>query len=211
MAKMIYYYYNRDFPSTVVAFTVDKKYITDDHFQGLPVVPFEEVENRYPTSEYEIFVAIGPSKMNDNRVKKVVEAREKGYTLAKYISPFAICGSEVGENTFVGDMAIINPFVEIGENNMFWEHVFIGNDCVIGNNCFISPKTIVSTFSRVEDNVVLGSGSIVKTSVKVAKKSLVGAASFVSDDTKENGVYGEKSSPLYGCISDKINISSIKK
>lgn len=211
LAKMVYHYFKRDNQYQIEAFTVDQKFIVDDTFMGLNVVSFENIEKLYPPSEYEMFIAIGPSRMNENRTKKFYEAKNKGYTLAKYISSSAICESEVGENTFVGDMAIINPFVQIGENNFFWEHTFIGNDSIIGNHSFFSPKSVVSTFSRIGDNVILGTGSIIKTSVNVAKKTLVGAASYISEDTKEYGVYGEKNSTLYGCISDKINISSVKK
>jgi len=41
----------------------------------------------------------------------------------------------------------------------------------------------------------------------VAKQTLVGAAAYISANTEEKGVYGEKSSELYGCISDKLDIS----
>lgn len=212
MAKMIHFYFSRDLKSKVVAFTVDRKYLKGETmFMDLPLIPFEEIEKKYPSDLYEIFIAIGPSKMNSNRELKFNEVKQKGYEMVRYISPYAVCDSDVGENTFIGDMAVINPFVEIGCNNLFWENTFIGNDSVIGNHCFFAPKCVVSTYSRIEDNVVLGTGSIVKTSVKVAKKTLVGAASYISDDTLENGVYGEKNSQYYGNISEKINISSVKK
>ena len=211
MAKMIYFYFSRDSDYEVVAFTVDRTYIKSDDFMGIKLVPFEDIQLNYPPSKFDMFIGIGTSNMNVNREKKFFEAKEKGYYLAKYISPSAICHSEIGENTVVGDMAIINPYVEIGYNNYFWEHVFIGNDSVIGNHSSFSPKSVVGTYSRIEDNVILGTSSVVKTSVLVAKKTLVGAVCYISDDTKEKGIYGEKGSQLYGCISDKINISSAKK
>ena len=204
---MVSLLFSRDSEYEVIAFTVDKKHLRTDYFLNKKVVDFDNIESLYPPSEYIMFIAIGPSKMNINREAKYYEAKKKGYKLASYISPYAICDSPIGENTVVADYAIIHPYVKIGNNNGFWEQCFIANDTVIGNNCWFSPKSTVSTFAEVEDNSILGTGSIIKTSIKIAKKTLVGAASYISANTKENGVYGEKSTQHYGCISEKINIS----
>jgi sugar O-acyltransferase (sialic acid O-acetyltransferase NeuD family) len=207
MAKIVYEYFSRDSEYQVVAFTVDERYRNNDTYLELPLVSFENIEEIYPASEFYLFIAIGTSKMNENREVKYNHAKSKKYRLASYISPFAICDSEIGDNTIVADMSIIRPCVKIGNNNYFWEQCFIAGDSIVGNNCSFSVKSVVSTFSQIEDNVILGTGAIVKTSIKVSKKTLAGAASYISSNTKENGVYGEKSTPLAGCISDKINIS----
>ena len=207
MAKIVCFYFNRDSEYEVVAFTVDEKYRKDETYLGLPLVSFENIEKLYSPEEFYLFIAIGTSKMNENRELKYIQAKTKNYKLASYISPFSICDSEIGDNTLVGDMTIIRPFVKIGNNNYFWEQCFIAGDSVIGNNSSFSAKSVVSTFSQIEDNVILGTGSIVNTRVRVAKKTLAGASSYISSHTKENGVYGEKCSLLAGCISHKINIS----
>ena len=207
MAKIVFEYFSRDSEYEVVAFTVDEKYKKQDTYLELPLISFEKIEEFYPPEEFYLFIAIGTSKMNQNRELKCIQAKNKNFKLASYISPFAICDSEIGDNTIVADMTIIRPGVKIGDNNYFWEQCFVAGDTIIGNNCSFSAKSSVNTFSQIEDNVILGTGSIVKTSVKVAKKTLAGAASYISINTKENGVYGEKSTPLAGCISDKINIS----
>ena len=208
IAKLAHFYFSRDSNYEVVGFTVDEAYLLNQSFSGLPVVPFESIANQYPPDEYNLFIAIGTSKMNENREKKYLEAKSKGYSLASYISPYAVCDSRVGENSIVGDMTVIQPFVTIGSNNFFWEQCFIGCDSFIGNNCSFSAKSVVSTFAEIQDNVILGSGAIVKTSIRVAKRTLVGAASYISANTKENGVYGERNSHFAGAISHKINIST---
>jgi acetyltransferase-like isoleucine patch superfamily enzyme len=207
MAKIVYNYFSRDSDYDVVAFTVDEKYRNNASYLELPLVSFENIDILYPPEEYFLFIAIGTSKMNDYRELKYNQAKSKKYILASYISPFAICDSKIGDNSIVADMAIIRPFIKIGNNNYFWEQCFIAGDSVIGNNCSFSAKSAVSTFAQIEDNVILGTGSVVNTRVKVARKTLAGASTYISSNTKENGVYGEKCTPLAGCISDKINIS----
>ena len=58
LASLAHFYFEYDSPHEVVAFTVDKNYIIDDNYRGLPVVAFEEVEKLYPPSEYKIFLPI---------------------------------------------------------------------------------------------------------------------------------------------------------
>ena len=63
-AKIIHQYLANDSDIEVVAFTANESYIKDDNFCGLPVVPFEKIESSYPSSEYQMFVAIGYSDLN---------------------------------------------------------------------------------------------------------------------------------------------------
>ena len=206
MAKMIHFYFSRDAGYDIVAFTVDAQYNSGPTC-GLDVFDFEHIEKTHPPSAHDLFVAIGPSRMNALREKKYLEAKEKGYRLASYISPRAVCDSPVGENTFVADMAAISPFVTIGHDNFFYEGAICSNDTTIGNHCYFSPRCYVGSFCEVRDNSILGAGSVLKSGVVVAKQTLIGAAAYISANTEEKGVYGEKSSELYGCISDKLDIS----
>lgn len=207
MAKMVHFYFSRDSNYEVVAFTVDQEYIKEEIFLGLPVLPFENIEREYPPDKFKMFIAIGPSKMNVNRETKYKNAKEKGYHLANYISPNSICDSVISENVFIGDFAVINPFCNIGNNNIFYEFSYIGNDVKIGDNCYFAPKSSVGTLAEIKDNSIIGIGAIINTKVIINDKTLVGASCFISKDTKASGVYGVKSASLYGCISEKLNIS----
>jgi sugar O-acyltransferase (sialic acid O-acetyltransferase NeuD family) len=207
MAKLILFYFNRDSKYEIAGFTVDKRFNNQGTQYGHDIFNFESLEETHPPSDHDLFVAIGPSKMNTLRESKFHEAKEKGYELASYISPHAVCASPVGENSFVGDMAVIAPFSNIGNNNYFYDSVVISNDASIGNNCYFSPQSYVGTFCRVMDNSILGTGSTLKSSVTVAKKTLVGASAYISRDTKENGVYGERNAEFFGCVSGKIEMS----
>jgi sugar O-acyltransferase (sialic acid O-acetyltransferase NeuD family) len=207
LAKVMLFYFQRDSSYDVAGFTVDRKYISDAYFCGLPVFPFEEVQKTHPKTEFEIFVAIGPTKMNSLREEVYKRVKSKGYGCATYISTHAICDSPLGENCFVGDMSIINPFVKIGYNNFFFEKVFIANDSIVENNCYFSPLSTIGTFSEINSNCVLGTGSIIKTSVNIAEKTLIGASCYISRNSKVNGVYAQRSAEFIADNSNKINIS----
>ncbi len=207
IAKLACYYFLRDKKFDIVAFTVDAGHITSPSFMNLPVLPFEEITTRFPPSDYKMFIAIGPNSMNGLREKKFHEAKKKGYELPSYISDKAVCGSPLGENCFVADGVVINPFAQIGNNNFFWEQCYISCDSVISDHCYFSPHSTLGTFCKVEPNCIVGTSASIKTRIQLAHHSLVGSCSFISKDTEAYGVYGEKSSTLFGCISNKIDIT----
>lgn len=208
MARIGHFYFTRDSDYRVVAFTVDAQYNSQGPMCGLDVLDFERIEETHPPSTHDLFVAVGPSRMNTVREKKFLEAKGKGYRLASYISPRAVCASAVGDNSFVADMVVINPFVTIGHDNYFYDGVICSNDSTIGNHCYFAPRSYVGSLCQVRDNSLLGAGSVLKSGVIVARQTLVGASAYISANTEEKGVYGEKSSELYGCISDKVDIST---
>ena len=46
-AQLAHFYFTHDSPHDVVGFTVDREYLGKPAFQGLPAVPFEDVEQHY--------------------------------------------------------------------------------------------------------------------------------------------------------------------
>ena len=208
LAQVMLFNFVRNSNYEITGFTVDSAYNNKTRFCDYQVFDFETITETHPPSQYEMFIAIGPSQMNTLREKKFAEAKAKGYKLASYISPRSICDSPIGENSILGDFAIIQPGAVIGHNNFFWEYVLISNSCEIANNCYFSPKSTVSTFAKVANNSILGTNSVIKTCVHVAEKTLVGASCYISKETLENSIYGERNSEFLGQISHKVNISA---
>lgn len=89
-AKLAHFSLTHDSPYEVVAFTIDRSYIKEEKFCGLPVIPFEEVESIYPPDGYKMFVSILASRVNKTRAEKYQQAKTKGYELISYVSSKAI-------------------------------------------------------------------------------------------------------------------------
>src|SRR5262245_27366957 len=85
-AEVAYEYFMHDSVYEVVAFTVSKEFLKKDNLFGLPIVPFEDIEKSYPPSTHEMHIALVYNDMNRIRIKFYHEAKQKGYTLATYIS-----------------------------------------------------------------------------------------------------------------------------
>ena len=122
IAQLAHYYFSADSDYEVVAFTLDAEYITETTFCGLPVVPFEAVNQQYSPEEHDFFVAISYSKLNAVRKEKYLAAKALGYRLASFISSRATVLNEgrIGENCFIFEDNTIQPFVVIGNNVTLW-------------------------------------------------------------------------------------------
>lgn len=128
LAQVAHFYLTHDSPYEVVAFTVNRDYIKEKELFGLPVVPFEEIEESYPPDEFKMFVAIGYSKVNKARAEKYYEAKSKGYELISYVNSKSVLwgDTEIGDNCFIFENQTIQPFVKIGNDVIIWSV-----DCVL--------------------------------------------------------------------------------
>lgn len=197
-AEIAHFYFTHDSDFEVVLFTVEKNYLSTETFCGLPVVPFEDIEKKYLSNEYHMFVAVGYSKMNHLREIIFKQAKLKGYCLPSYVSSKATIWPDldVGENCFILEDNTIQPFVKIGNNVTLWSGNHIGHHSKIGNNCFISSHVVISGGVTIEDNCFIGVNSTIKDHIKIRYKTLISAGSWINKDTSEHGVYITKPAKL---------------
>ena len=189
-AQLAHFYFKNDTEHEVVAFTLDKKYMSVNELMGLPVVDFETVQLTYPPDEYQMFVPMSPAKMNIIRVEKYNEAKSKGYSLVTYISSKATYyGTPVGDNCFIFENNVIQPFSEIGNNVIMWSGNHFGHHSVIKNHCFIASHAVISGHVTVDEHCFLGVNATIKDNVYLASHTFVGAGALILDNTVEYGVY----------------------
>ena len=79
-------YFTWDSPYEIVAFSLDRDFITDQSIEGLPVVPYDELRSFYPPEEFYAFVAIPASQLNRLRKRFFLDLKASGYQLASYVS-----------------------------------------------------------------------------------------------------------------------------
>ena len=191
IAQLAKYYFDIDSSYEVVGFTVDKDYCLDSTFEGLPLVPFEEIEKHFSANEFEIFIALSYAKMNKLREKKYLKAKEMNYKIASYVSSHCTYLSQFspGENAFILENNTIQPYVKIGDNVTLWSGNHIGHHSVIESHNFISSHVVISGHCVVESNCFIGVNATVGHQVIVAKETLVGAGAIITKNTEEASVY----------------------
>ena len=191
IAELAWFYFTQDSDYTPVAFCVDKDYLEEDHFHGLPVVAFETLEDHYPPETVSMFIAISYAKLNALRTEKVKASRDKGYSLASYVSSKATIfpGFKVRDNCFILEDNTIQPFASIGENVTLWSGNHIGHHSSIEDNCFIASHVVVSGNVTIGISCFVGVNATFRDNVTIGARSVIGANALIMKDVEPEGVY----------------------
>lgn len=208
IAQIANYYFTIDSDYQVEAFTVDKEYCSTEKYEDKPLVPFEDLNDLYPTSEYKLFIALSYAQMNKLRKKKYDEAKNKGYELVSYISSKCSYLSQfsAGDNCFIFEDNTIQPFVKIGSNVTLWSGNHIGHHSIIESHNFISSHVVVSGHCHIESHCFIGVNSTLGHQVKIGKESLIGAGAIITKNTEEKSVYVPAKSVKLEKTSDQFKL-----
>jgi sugar O-acyltransferase (sialic acid O-acetyltransferase NeuD family) len=191
IAEVCAFYFEHDSDYELVAFTVDGAFLQQDRLGGKPVVPFEELGDRFPAADHDVFVAMSYAGMNKLRAAKTLAVEAAGYTLARYVSTKAYTwpGLAVGKNSFVMEANVIQPFAAIGDDTILWSGNHIGHHSRIGDHCFIASHVVISGNVEIGDHCFLGVNATIRDGVKVAPRCLVGAGALITRDTAPDQVF----------------------
>jgi sugar O-acyltransferase (sialic acid O-acetyltransferase NeuD family) len=174
-----------------VAFTVDAAYVEAPQCCGLPVVPFEDIANRYPPDRYAFFAAVSYTKLNQLRKDKYLAAKALGYQIASYVSTRATVLNEgrIGENCFILEDNTIQPFVTIGNNVTLWSGNHIGHHSTVHDHCFIASHVVVSGGVDIAESCFIGVNATLRDHIKIGEKCVIGAGALMLADAEPEGVY----------------------
>lgn len=191
IGELAHFYLTHDSPHEVVAFCADSTYISAAEFMGIPLVPFEQLEETYPPDSCHMFVALSASKLNETRASKYEEAKAKGYKLISYVSSRSTMwgDTEIGDNCFILEAQMIQPFVKIGNNVTLWTRNNIGHHATIEDHSFLTSDVVVGGYVSIEPYCFLGLNCSIRDGVRIAHHSVIGSGATIVKDTEENGVY----------------------
>ena len=191
MGELAHFYFTRQERHKVVAFTMDGAYIKSSTHCGLPVIPFESIVERYPPADHDMFIALGYAKINRLRRDKYEIAKSWGYPLASYLSPHARVLSEyaIGDNCFVFEDNVIQPFVRVGNNVTLWSGNHIGHHSIIGDHCFVASHVVISGGVTIGPQCFLGVNATIRDHIQIGARCIVGAGTLILGDAAPDGVY----------------------
>lgn len=188
LAAIAHEYFTNDSEYEIAAFTVDREYIKQKEFCGFPVIPFDEINDRYSPDTHDIHVCIVYDNLNRTRAAKCAHAKAKGYKLASYISSCAFVSpsAEIGEHAFIFEDNTIQTFAEIGNNAILWSGNHIGHHSIIGDDVFISSHVVISGHCRVGGNSFVGVNSTLANNTVLGKESWVMHGAILSGEIPDN-------------------------
>jgi sugar O-acyltransferase (sialic acid O-acetyltransferase NeuD family) len=209
VAQLAHYYFSTDSEYEVLGFTVDSGFVPEGgKFCGLPAVAFEQIESRYPSAEFHIFIALGYNRINKLRAEKVAVAKLKGYRLASYISSRAtiLTQEAIGENAFILENNTLQPFCQIGANVTLWSGNHIGHHSIIGDHCFIASHVVISGGVKVGAYSFIGVNATVRNHITIGQGCVIGMGANIMADTEPDGLYA-----IAGTERAKVPASRLRK
>ena len=189
-AQLAKYYLINDSEYEVVGFTAHKKYIISNELEGLPVVPYENIQKIFPNNEFCFFIPMSGSRMNKLRESIYNEVKLMNYHVISYVSSKAsIFTKEIGENCFILEDNTIQPFVKIGNNVTIWSGNHIGHHSIISDNVFITSHVVISGHCHIGANSFIGVNSAVRDGIQIGKGSYIAMSTSISNNTEPWSVY----------------------
>lgn len=188
-AEIAYEYFTKDSEYTVTGFAVNKEYMEETSIKGLPVVPVEEMETRFPPEKYDVYVAVSYVQLNRVRKRLYQTCRRKGYHCASYVSSRAFVWDnvQIGENSFIFENNTLQYNVKVGNNVVIWSGNHIGHSTRIEDDVWITSHVVISGYCRIGAGSFLGVNATLGDEVGIAKDVVLGAGALTVKNLEEAG------------------------
>lgn len=184
-------YFTHDSDYDVVAFSVEREYLTQGTLAERPVVAYETLQAQYPAQDYELYVAIPATHLNRLRTRLYRDAKSKGYRFASYVSSRAFVwhNAQIGENSFIFEGNVIQPFAKVGNNCILWSGNHVGHRTVVHDNVFIASHAVISGYCDIGEGCFIGVNTTFNDQLRVAPDNVIGAGAVVTRDTEPGRIY----------------------
>jgi acetyltransferase-like isoleucine patch superfamily enzyme len=169
-------------PDRIVGFTVDAAHKTANTFSGLPLVEWEDLERHYPPGSVKLIGPLSYRRLNEFRRDRHLDGKRRGYTFTSFVHPGCFSyTTDIGENCFILEGNVLQPFSKIGTGVMMWSSNHIGHHATVGDYCFLASQVAVGGSARigertfmagrvgVESGVTVGSGCFLDTAVVIKR------------------------------------------
>ena len=187
-----------------IVFTVDREYMRETVKFGIPIVPFDDIENIYHPDKYKMLIAVGYYKMNCIRDTKCNEAKDKGYELVSYIHSKVDIAQHItiGVNTIILSDVSIGAYSNIGDNVFVYCNATISHHVNIKSNVWMASGSVIGGNTTIGNNCFLGINSTIAHNISVGINNFIGANSIITKSTEDNSVYIVPDTPKYRLETD---------
>jgi sugar O-acyltransferase (sialic acid O-acetyltransferase NeuD family) len=201
-AEIAYEYFTFDSEYEVMGFCVESDFLKQDRLYELPIIDLKTIEQKFPSNDYEVFVAITSTKLNRARTRLYQCVKNIGYRLASYISSKAFVwrNVEIGDNCFIFESNVIQHHAKIGNNVILWSGNHIGHRTHIEDNCFISSHVVISGYCNIGASCFVGVNATFADNISIGKDCLIGAGAIITRNI-EAGMICKGSSSVPAKIS----------
>lgn len=206
LGMLAHCYFSSDSDFEVAAFSLDRERMELTSFLGLPVVPFDELNTRFPPADHWLFVAIGYTQLNERRAERCGRARAMGFRLASYVGSRSLTWPDLkyGDNCMVMDGAIVQPGARLGNGVIIWSGAFIGHHAEIEDDCFVSAHAVLAGRVQLGQRCFVGVNASIRESTRLGPGCIVGADSLILADTAADSAFIAAPTPKAAMSSSRL-------
>lgn len=197
LPEQAHYYFAQHAGRKVEAFTVDPEYLDADHTDGLPVLPFDEAQRRFPPATHDLFVAIGYSQFNRIRKQVVERALALGYALPSFVHESAVVARNVamGVNCLLREQVTAAPFSRLGDGVIVGAQAVIAHHARIECHVWLAAGSVICGSATIGERCFIGAHATVRDKIIVGAGCIVGAGALIMSDCPPDGVYAAPPTP----------------
>lgn len=206
LAEVATFYFEKDSNYEVVAYVEDDSFeVNKKKLLGRPIISWTDALNEFSNEDVEFFISIGYRKTNSVRQQRYHQVKSAGYSCATYISSKATNFAErIGDNCFILENNVLQPFTVIGNNVTMWSGNHLGHHSEVEDNVFISSHAVISGKCRIGMNSFLGVNCSLHDGTVVGEKSVIGAGAIVSKSCESRSVFAPVSTTPRIIVRDII-------
>ena len=211
IAEVVHYYAVNECGFVVEAFCVDEAYRNVSEWKGRPVVSTGELVQKYPSQDYDAFVAVGYQNLNRLREEKCNLLIGMGYKLVSIISPTINTQQNIvyGWNCFIMSPSLIHPFVQLGNNVFVWSGAVVGHHSKLYDNTWVTSGANIAGNVEIGANSFIAIGAVLCDNIVIGSNSFIGANTLLNKSLSENKVViKETDKPIKLSSGDFLRFSS---
>ncbi|WP_426147314.1 acetyltransferase [Polaromonas sp. DSR2-3-2] len=199
IAKILFSYARHSM--NIVGFTVDDACIADntDSYLKLPLVPFSQVEKQFDPVSHNMIMAMGFIEMNELRVRKYLEAKQKGYCFTSFVHASVLMHDDVviEENSVILDQVAIHPGCRIRRGTFISSNVNIGHDCIVGESNWINSGVAIAGGCNIGEGCFFGVNSSAGHGLRIGARNFIAANTLINKHTEDDEVYLSEPGQLF--------------
>ena len=129
-----------------------------------------------------------------------------GYRLASYVSSRATVFADLshGDNCFILENNVIQPFARIGANVTLWSGNHIGHHAVIEDNAFLASHVVVSGGVRIGAACFVGVNVTIRDHLTIGERCVLGAGALVLEDLPAGSVVAPRGTEVSRVPSHRL-------
>jgi sugar O-acyltransferase (sialic acid O-acetyltransferase NeuD family) len=191
MARLAHDFLKYDAGLEIAGFTIDRPFITGTTLEGLPIVPFDALPERFPPDGYDFLVAVGYSRINGLRRDRFEEGVALGYRIPRHVSSAAHVwpGLSLRPGCLIYEGALVQTGATLGAGVVVRAGANVGHHSTVGDHSFLASRAVTGGNVHLGSRVFVGLGAVIADHVQIADRCLIGAGAVVLQDTEPDGVY----------------------